>query len=407
MHRGTIAYCTVPKIGGTFNFYVLLRRALAPLGWEVLAAVPGRAANSLWDDEFADEGCVPIAADELDIQKISQALADWCVERKVDVLMPMSVQAAVSAIPHLPPQVRAVMRCSNITRHAYDIVSVHRSSVRRVVATSKRQYDDLRAGRGISLDKLRLIPHGVDLSAFEKAAQQRIPSPRKLRLGFVGRLANPSKGIFLIPKILQRLADADLNFEIIIVGDGPDRGRFSRDLSPFLLAGQARMVGGQPHEKIPEFLAEMDVLLMPSRFEGFGFSLIEAMAAGVVPIVSRIRGVTDWIVDEGTTGFVCPAHSAHAFADAARTLATTPDRLSLMSQSAQQAARERFSLERMGRDYDRLFREVVELPPLSAPPLDWAQFEPSKAFEPTFQRWIPQPLYGPLRALVDFWRNRA
>ena len=54
---------------------------------------------------------------------------------------------------------------------------------------------------------------------------------------------------------------------------------------------------------------------MPSRFEGFGFSLIEAMAAGCVPIVSRIHGVTDWIVEDGKTGFVCGIDKPREFAE--------------------------------------------------------------------------------------------
>ncbi len=54
---------------------------------------------------------------------------------------------------------------------------------------------------------------------------------------------------------------------------------------------------------IPVIMASHDVLIMPSRFEGLGMTMIEAMAGGCVPVVSHIRGVTDTIVVPGQNGF--------------------------------------------------------------------------------------------------------
>ena len=387
--RGRIAYGTCPKIGGTFIFYKLLRQALRPYGWDVIAAVPGRYINDFWDPAYEDDGCVRIAPEEDDLKHVAQEIVDWCDKAEVDIFIPMSVQAMVSAIPHLPQSVQSVMRCSNITRHAYDIVTAHREYVSKVIATSKRQWDDLLNVRKVGSDRLVLIPHGTDLSAFSAAAAKRSPPCERLRLGFVGRLQQESKGIYSLRPILDQLTAAGVDYELTIVGDGPDRKRLEQQLAPHRELGRVRLVGDQPHERIPRHLGEMDIFLMPSRFEGFGFSLIEAMGAGSVPIVSGIRGVTDWIVEDGKTGFVCGIEKPNEFAEKVILLAKDRQRLAEMSQASLDISQKRFSLERMGEDYDRLFTEVKKSGPCPLPPRPWSSFRECRAFEPAPQRWLP------------------
>ncbi|MDX7324888.1 glycosyltransferase, partial [Providencia rettgeri] len=59
---------------------------------------------------------------------------------------------------------------------------------------------------------------------------------------------------------------------------------------------QATFLGAVHPEAVFDLLLRHDVLVMPSRFEGFGLTITEAMSAGCIPVVSRIRGVTDTIV---------------------------------------------------------------------------------------------------------------
>jgi glycosyltransferase involved in cell wall biosynthesis len=404
--RGRIAYGTCPKIGGTFVFYKLLRQALRPYGWDVLAAVPGKYINDFWDPAYEDDGCVRIAPEEQDLKHVAQEIVDWCDKAKVDVYLPMSVQAMVSAIPHLPQRVHSIMRCSNITRHAYDIVTVHKEYVPKVIATSKRQWDDLIHRRRVEESRMVLIPHGTDLTAFSEAAAKRSAPGEILRLGFVGRLEQESKGIYSLRPILDQITAAGIKFELTVVGGGPDRRKLEQQLAPHREHGRVRLVGDQPHERVPRYLGEMDVFLMPSRFEGFGFSLIEAMASGCVPIVSGIRGVTDWIVEDGKTGFVCGIDKPNEFADRVINLAKDRTRLAQLSQASLKTSQERFSLERMGADYHKLFSEILQAGPWPLPPRPWSSFRECRAFEPAPQRWLPPFLakgYGKcMQALRSF-----
>ena len=81
------------------------------------------------------------------------------------------------------------------------------------------------------------------------------------------------------------------------------------------------------------------------NFEGFGFSLIEAMALGCVPVASKISGVTDWIVRHNETGRLCGIGRTTEFADAIECLARNRELLQRMSHQAAREAQERFSLE--------------------------------------------------------------
>lgn len=404
---GRIAYCTVPKIGGTFNFYRNLRESLAGKGWEVVSPVLGKQVHSLWDRSYPSDGCDSVAPEEADAKRQAQALVTWCEAREIDILVPMSVPAAVSAIPHLPSRVRPVMRASNITRHAYDIVAVHLDRVRRVVATSQRQFDDLQRERGVPPEKLVLIPHGIDTARFEESHKRRGgASTGPLRIGYLGRLLDSAKGIFLLPKILSRLDGLRTDYRLVVVGDGPDRPRLERRLEDWTARGRATLLGQRPQSEIPEILSRLDVLVMPSTFEGFGFSLIEGMAAGLVPVVSRIHGVTDWIVRDGVSGFVCPIGEASSFAERIHTLARDRERLARMSQEAFDDARTRFGLPRMGENYHTLFTAVLSEPVSSLAPAPWSEFEMCKGFEPTFRRWIPSAVKARLRGLLERWRAR-
>jgi glycosyltransferase involved in cell wall biosynthesis len=399
--RGTVAYCTVPKIGGTFNYFRNLRQALVPMGWRVLAPTVGRHLNNLWDEAFADEDCFRLAGDVDDPKQQARQLVDWLNERRVDFLIPMSTPAAVAAIPHLPTSIIPVYRCSNITRHAYDIVTEHLQYVPRVIATSRRQWDDLRTRRHVPESKLVLIPHGTDTTAFEVAYRLReMQDGGPIRLGYLGRLLDSAKGIFLLPSVLGYLERARVEHTLTIIGDGPDRPRLEERLEGNT---HVRWLGNQPNDRIPELLSQMDILLMPSRFEGFGFSLIEAMTAGVVPVVSRIRGVTDWVVDDETSGFVCPIGDASEFADRVARLASDRALLRSMSEQTHGQAVERFGLKRLGDSYHELLTNLRDESAPRPRPVDWSQFRPARGFEPTFRRWIPESWKGRVRGWLERW----
>lgn len=149
-------------------------------------------------------------------------------------------------------------------------------------------------------------------------------SNRPLVIGFAGKLIR-IKGV-------DELIDAaamlprDGSWRLRIVGDGPEREALEGQVSRLSLEAEVEFCGFKNTDEIPDFLAGMDVVVMPSRLESRGLVAIEAMAAGAVPVVSSATGV--WgegdAVQEGITGFVYPSGEPHRLSEILLRLVSSP-----------------------------------------------------------------------------------
>lgn len=155
--------------------------------------------------------------------------------------------------------------------------------------------------RGVAPERLSVLPQfGVDPDRYAAGggpAGDRGPGPPVV--GYVGRLV-PEKGVDLLIEALGAL-DARL----LVVGEGPARQGLQARTHAWP-AGKARFVGAVDHADVPRWLAQLDVLVLPSRTtarwaEQFGHVLIEAMAAGV-PVVGSTSGAIPEVV--GDAGLV-------------------------------------------------------------------------------------------------------
>jgi glycosyltransferase involved in cell wall biosynthesis len=183
-----------------------------------------------------------------------------------------------------------------------------------------------------------------------------------LRLTFLGRLDDLDKGVMLLPAILQKTEKLGVDFSCDIMGSGPDEERLKRSLEASGSQSRRGFCRAGAAPGVPARLASADIFLMPSRFEGFGLSLVEAMAAGSVPVATRLQGITDMIVADGVSGFLCPMGDTRAFAEKIAWLSRHRDRLGQMSAQARKRVREAFSHEQMSAAYDALFTEILPGP---------------------------------------------
>ena len=88
--------------------------------------------------------------------------------------------------------------------------------------------------------------------------------------------------------------------------------------------------------------------------------LVEAMMSGLVPVASRLQGITDQIVDQGETGFLIAPGDVVGFAESIRVLYKDENLFRSMSQKARAVAVDRFSLDNMIASYEELFRQRDE-----------------------------------------------
>ena len=192
-----------------------------------------------------------------------------------------------------------------------------------VLIDSPTQREFLLAQRVVSAEKSRVLGKGsvsgVDASRFRPDPQARAAVRQKLgyRDGdvvflFLGRL-NRDKGVIDLAQAFARIAATAQNARLLVIGPDEDGIQSLMQASLANAAAQARYV---PYTDRPEdYMAAADVFCLPSYREGFGTTIIEAAAAGIPAIGSRIYGITD-AIDDGTTGLLFDPGDIGQLADA-------------------------------------------------------------------------------------------
>lgn len=124
----------------------------------------------------------------------------------------------------------------------------------------------------------------------------------KLTLGVVSRL-EPIKGMDLVVPALAEVLKAYPETQLLVVGDGTLRASMEEQAAQLGCADHIRFVGRQPQEELSQWYSQMDIVLMPSRSEGFGLTAIEAMAHGCVMVASDVGGLPE-VVRDGICGLL-------------------------------------------------------------------------------------------------------
>ncbi len=272
----------------------------------------------------------------------------------------------------------------------------------RVVTTTPFQRDTLIGEYGVDAQKVVLIPHGVDSSLFRPAEKSE---EDRMRIVFLGRLEDTTKGVYMIPNMLAVMERSGVPYLLDIVGDGVDRAGLEHKLSKRMERGAVRFHGKLRRQDIPPAIGGSDVYIFPSLHEGFGFTLLEAMACGLVPVASRLPGVTDFIIREGESGILCPPGDARSFAEAVIGLHKDRGLLEEMSAMARKEASSRFSLDKFGRSYADLFDEVFLEPPLEWSRRTWRRFEVCPPCRPTLSSRLPGFIKPSLRKIRSMLTN--
>ncbi|MFZ5448835.1 MAG: glycosyltransferase family 4 protein [Thermodesulfobacteriota bacterium] len=396
--KGVIAYGVTPHAGGTTIVYRLLAQGLRSQGWKVFSIAMGESAALAYDPDFGDEYSVILAPEETTLAGQVKAFLEWAEREKVDIVIPNCEENILAAIPHLPPRIRYFSVCHTVARVAYLLSRIHLNRVSYVIAVSNRQIQSLERRWKVPRAKLRLIPHGIEYEKFFKGNRSR-PNA-SLRLIYFGRIEDMDKGVLWLPAILKKISDHGIPFFMDIVGAGPDLMRLQEMVEGHGLSPRVRFHGQAPPTEIPRFLSQTDVSLIPSRFEGFGLTLVEAMAAGCVPIATHLGGITDMIVEDGVNGFLCPMGDTNAFANKIISLQQEPNRLAEMSRAAQERVKQKFSLQRMASDYDALFTQGLSEPPVDYTPRPLDQLAYPQELRPTWRTWVPLPFKNLARKVL-------
>jgi len=202
--------------------------------------------------------------------------------------------------------------------------------------------------------RVRVVPHGINERVFSPNGHRTGSGSQRIAfVGFIGE----NKGADLLPPIMAAVVRRRPDAQLTIVGYGPMQPFLADAFARLGLAGRVAFAGKLEPSGLADVMRNSDVFLLPTQVEGFGLVVVEAMLCGAVPVVSRLPGITDSIVDTDRTGFLCEPRDVPAFADKVATLLEDRQQLAEMSSAAIAAAKARFSSTTMLDAYESLFGE--------------------------------------------------
>jgi len=197
------------------------------------------------------------------------------------------------------------------------------------------------------------IPNGLADVGDEPPARLGRDGP--VRALFAGRLRTRKA----VAVLLEALARPELTgLALTIVGDGEQRQALERRAAELGLGDRCRFAGLVARDEIARRYADADLFVLPSTYEGFPVAILEAMAAGLPIVATTVAGIPE-AVEHGVSGLLVEREDAAGLAAALAELVGDPERRRTMGAAARQRVLERFTIDRVGRDYLELWRSLT------------------------------------------------
>jgi glycosyltransferase involved in cell wall biosynthesis len=174
-------------------------------------------------------------------------------------------------------------------------------------------------------------------------------------IGWVGRMTGV-KDTDAVLEILRATRDRGVDAVLCMVGDGPDRERLEQVAHDLGIARSTYFVGYQ--SDVAGYYRLFDAFVLPSVNEGTPVSAIEALASGTPVVATRVGGVPD-VVTDGVDGFLVEPRNVAAASERLAELAHNPGLAARLGEAGRANARERYSVERLVDDVDRLYRSLL------------------------------------------------
>ncbi|MGQ0749534.1 MAG: glycosyltransferase family 4 protein [Betaproteobacteria bacterium] len=210
--------------------------------------------------------------------------------------------------------------------------------------------------------RVMLIANAVDLREFDGAVlpDRSARTADGLRVLYLARLVR-EKGIFELIDAMSALRHdpALTGVTLTIAGSGPAYQDVVQRVTALGLDGQVQVVGPVQGESKARLLREADVFILPSYHEGLPYSVLESLACGIPVVATRVGGIPD-LIDNGVHGLLIEPRSAQAIVQAVTKLACDRALLKQMSGACLLRARERYGLDRLSREFDALYRTLIE-----------------------------------------------
>lgn len=228
-----------------------------------------------------------------------------------------------------------------------------------IIVSSRIEYEDA-IEFGISEEKLRLVPVGIDVERYEGTGGNK--KKDGLTLLFVGRIARNRK----VENLIRALKGINDEVRLIVVGSEEKTSSVSREGYLKELAVLARnlgvedrvhFVGPRFDDALVEFYCSADIFVYTSKYESFGQPILEAAAAGL-PIIATPVGVAKELIRNGETGYLVEFDNPSMLAERIKTLLDEQVR-SKCGKNIKELVKKKFAWDGIINAYVRIYRALV------------------------------------------------
>ena len=232
------------------------------------------------------------------------------------------------------------------------------SKMPRVVVVSENSIQDIHTDMGVALDRMRLVPVGVDPDLF-KPVEGVVRRPGRLITTASADVA--LKGLSFLLEAIAKLRAEGRDITLTIIGK-PKPGKSMDLIEQFGLEPHIDFVSGVSDERIVELYSEAELAVVPSLYEGFSLPAIEAMCSGT-PLVATDGGALPEVTgNDGETVFRCRKGDVDDLAAAIRRALDNPAARARVSQAGRQRVLERWTWKRCAELTVDQYREVLAMP---------------------------------------------
>ena len=213
-----------------------------------------------------------------------------------------------------------------------------------------------------------VVLHGVDPKIYCPPADRAVAFaaarlPGKYAIGCFGRVRT-QKGTDVFVEAMCALLPKFPDFTAIIIGPIDQRG-FAAGLQARVayagLSERMRFFGELPIEEVPRWYQRLTIYAFTSRNEGFGLTLLEAMATGVALVAARSGGAED-VVTDGETGLLVPPGDVDALVSALEPLMRVPQRATELGRNARNRVLAEFTIDAEVERIAAVYRKVLDMP---------------------------------------------
>lgn len=204
--------------------------------------------------------------------------------------------------------------------------------------------------------KITVIYNGVETLQDDTDIKQK-DAEGIIKIVFVGRLAKPKDPLLLLKAFNDLSSGLKNQANVFIVGDGPKREKLEKFIKENRLEEKVKLLGNMPREKVFETLRRSDVFVLVSNWEGFPYTIIEAMSFGLAIIASDVGGLKEAI--SGSCGILVKRGDREELKKALERLLRDTFLIEGMGQNALKRVRDNFSLRRMLEKTEEIYQSTI------------------------------------------------